>query len=70
MSIGAVCLRGDVFDIRAITVVELAFKKLHLRTQIKKINREQQQKAALKSWFSDLSFIPLAEFIREVCLFS
>lgn len=47
VSVGAVGLRGDVFDIRAITVVELAFKKLHLRTQIKKKMNKSQ--AALKS---------------------
>lgn len=30
MCVSAVTLRGDVFHIRAITVVELAFKKLHV----------------------------------------
>lgn len=66
VSVGAVGLRGDVFDIRAITVVELAFKKLHLRTQIKKKN--EQKPSSFEN--SDLSFIPLEEFSREVCLFS
>lgn len=47
VSVGAVSLCGDVFDIRAITVVELAFKKLHLRTQIKKKKGTKNKQSVL-----------------------